>query len=479
MNLLTTLLLSGNKDSQCLPAFLPPPRQLALISTLVVHPNLTTRAHSKDKLEASNLALRYLWSMLKLLGPSKIPLIEAFEFHGFGNSSLRGGRRRRKTTGDPHDMHKVGSHNINSELANTGALWNQVEDFWQIVGWAFNCSVMHKSRWERWGLWLDLMTTLLEDEVAIWESSHERARTGPSQMPPEDSLLGHYLTTDTVQNGRDRKILNSIFADGRTARFTSAFPEVWKDEVKLRKSTNALGTGVNVDEKIDIEADQYRDYMIDSESDLEDAAISPSAPAELGEIDTPASLGGPHAFDLRLRLLVLLSKVCWLFPNLIMSLSDFYGQIVEHIRPLPLPLFSAFLSSSSLKNFHQDAASTLLQGLLRSFIESSAPTSNRDAISQDQLEKLYLPYAANTNLVFDNAKMGICIEAFLRLLASLKMLKWSPSLDKSIKDGIAAREKKCLKGKSRPGPEKKWLLASAGRMKTCVILLKQQDDLRK
>lgn len=473
MNLLTSLLISGNRGSERASAFLPPPQQLALISTLVVTPNLTTRAHSNEQLEASNLALRYLWSLLKLLGPENIPFVEAFEFAGLGNSSRRAGRGRRKTADDIFDSHKAGSHGVNIDLATTNALWEQVEDFWQVVGWAFNCSTMHKMRWNRWSLWLDFMITIFEDEMNHWSTSENGVSpTNEAKKPPEESLFIHYLTTETIQNGRERKILNSIFADGVSGRFTSAFPEVWKDETKLRKKAQPAKNAVPIAEKIDIEADEYRDYMADSGSDLEDAAVAPSAPTFAADPEITSVLGGSQAFDLRLRLIGLLSKVCGSFSNLVMSPCNFYGQLVEHIRPLPLPAFSAFLSSFFLNNLHKDAASTLLQSLLRSFIEAAAPTPKGDSVSQADIERLYLPFSANTSSVTDNAKMSICIEGLFRLLQRNNLLSWSEDFERIVEQGITIREKKSSRGKSKTEGERVWLAASAGRMRACIAIMK-------
>ena len=412
--------------------------------------------------------------MLKLLGPARIPFVEAFEFAGLGNSSRRAGRGKRKTTDDMFGSHKADSHEVNSDLATTDALWLQVEDFWQVVGWAFNCSVMHKPRWDRWSLWLDFMITLFEDEITHWKTLRNGESAGnQTEKPPDGSLFIQYITTDTLQHGRERKILNSVFADGVSGRFTSAFPEVWKDETKLRrKAKPTLGTAP-VTEKIDIEADEYRDYMADLGSDLEDAATATSAPALAVDSETTAVFGGSQAFDLRLRLLSLISKVCGSFPNLVISPSNLYGQLVEHIRPLPLPAFSALLSSIFLNNLHRDAASTLLQGMLRSFVEAAAPIPDGDSVSQADLERLYLPYTANTNSLDDNAKMSICVEALLRLLHRNRLLSWSAGLERATNRGIAAREKKCTKRKSKSEGEKVWLTSSAQRLRICVAILQQ------
>ena len=473
LNLLHSLLVSGDSGSPSASAFLPPPGQLALISTLVIHPNLTTRASSDDLLEASNFALRYLWSVLKLLGPANVPLIDAFDFLGLERS----GRARRKTRDTIFDTHKKDLRDVNNELATTSSLWVQVEDFWQVVGWAFNCSTAHKPRWERWSLWLDFMVTLFEDEMSHYHYSANIAHPiAPTAEDGQESLFLHYLTAHTLQNARERKILNSIFADGVSARFTSAFPEVWKNETKSRKKAKSANITTPSQERIDIEANEYRDYMADSGSDLEENSVAPVALTHNPDSETTALLGGSNAFDLRLRFIVLLSKVCISFPELIMTPRDFYRQLVGHIRPLPLPSFSAFLATNFLNNLHQDVASSLIQSLLQSFIEAAAPTAKGSGVSQDELVKLYLPYTANTTSVSDNAKMSVCIEALMRLLYKHGILIWSEHLEATLERGIAAREKKISRGKSKSDTGRAWMTASAERMCMCLEMLRQKSE---
>ena len=348
LDLLHYQLVSGHSEQKS--AFVPPPSYLALISTLVVHPKLTTRASSAEDLEASNLALGYLWATAKLLGSAKLPLIEAFHFRAGRSSSLRGGRRRANDKDVTPPTSVVGPHSLNSVFATTEALWEQVGDFWQVVGWAFNCSILHKHRWERWSLWLDLMISWFEDDLKHRGNTYKGAHHGAeASRPPIDSLFLYYLSHDTLHNGRQRKIISSIFADG--TKSLSVFPEVWKHETKLRKKKEAMQEKASDRVKIDIEEDQYRDYQLREESDLEEAPLSSAKSHSTAKSDVTTFSEGSQALDLRLRLLALVAQACWDFPNLVMSTSNFYDQVVEHLRPLPLPIFYLFLSSYSLHNF--------------------------------------------------------------------------------------------------------------------------------
>lgn len=439
---------------------------------MIVHPRLTTRAQSAEDLETSALALRYLWATAKLLGSAKLPLIEAFHFADEGFSSLRGGRRRTKDKDSTFKISVLSSHGLNSVFANTEALWEQVGDFWQVVGWAFNCSVLHKHRWERWSLWLDLMISWFEDDLRLRGHSYRDVRQGAeASKPPIDSLFIHYLGQGTSRGAQQRKILNSIFADGMKS--VSAFPEIWKNETKLRKRKEAVQDNASDRVKIDIQEDQYRDYHVKEDSDLEEAPPNSTTSPPNRKPASTASVEGPQALDLRLRLLALVAQACWDFPDLVMTTSNFYNQVVEHLRPLPLPTFSLFLSSSLLSTLQMDTAASLLQSLLGSLVISSAPTPMEDKMSQAQLETCYLPYSALTNTLSDNAKMSICIEAALGLLLSQNMLSWTASLEEFIHQGINARQKKCAKSEG----SKTWLEASSLRIKGTILVLKQTNDI--
>ena len=469
LDLLHYQLVSGHPEQKS--AFVPPPSYLALISTLVVHPKLTTRASSAEDLEASNLALRYLWATAKLLGSAKLPLIEAFHFRDGRSSTLRGGRRRANDKDFTSPTSIAGPHSLNSVFAITEALWEQVGDFWQVVGWAFNCSILHKHRWERWSLWLDLMISWFEDDLKHRGNTYRGAHHGAEvSRPPIDSLLLYYLSRDTFHGRRQRRIISSIFADG--TKSVSAFPEVWKHETRLRKKKEAMEEKASDRVKIDIEEDQYRDYQLREESDLEEAPLSSTKSHSTVKSDITAFSEGPQALDLRLRLLALVAQACWDFPNLVMSTSNFYDQVVEHLRPLPLPTFSLFLSSSSLHNFQIDAAAALILNLLGSLTISSAPAPPEGTVSQQLLEKCYLPYPALTSTLSDNAKMSICIEAALGLLLSHNMLSWTIDLERTAYKGIDARHKKCAGSDGL----KTWLHASSLRIKGIILVLKQIDD---
>ena len=472
LSLLTTLLTSGYTSCSPLPVFLPPPQYIALIATLAVHPTLTTRAKSLDRIQAANLALRYLRLLLKHAGPVRGNVNEAFYFPGLGLLSRRGGNGRRRNTSEGLNPSANGSEGIDTELANAGSLWARAEDFWQVVGWCFNCSILHERRWDRWSAWLTYMLEVLE---ADWEAREH----GEGEEAEAKSLIIKYISSGTTTAGKHRRILRAIFADGRT-KSVAEFGEIWHNETKgLKKDTDIK----KADKKIDIEADNYGDYMDDEDDeDLEDSPDeAPSSPLEQPSQpqdsipNVAQDLGGMDAVTLRLRLLSLLSKVSAALPTDFTDLNTLYDSFLEHFRSLPLPAFFLLISPTALRIFTPAAASSLAQYILRSLIAASAPLPHNDNMSQDILETSYLPFAANNASVVDNARVSLCIETLLRLVDRHVGLAWTPWLQEAAEKGITARAAKVRSVKIKKRQTKRgaggegecdgtWLAGSADRI---------------
>ena len=472
LNLLTALLTSASASSVQIPVVLPPSQHLALIATLAVHPTLTTRAKTFDKVQASNLALQYLQLVLKHVGPLQSNLDEAFAFAGQGIQSRRGGRRR--VTGEEASPVDGGFGRINNELANAGSLWARADNFWHVVGWCFNCSVLHKKRWERWSAWLSYMIDVLE---ADWEA-RELTRGNDTYTR---SLILKYIDSARAASGGEKKIVRAIFADGR-AKSVAEFGEIWKNETKeLKKDAD-----VHKAEKINIDADDYGDYMDDeAEADLEDSASDRSSPARdmnSYQVDsvpnTAGSLGGMESINLRVRLLSLLSKVSASQPDDFITLKNLYDMYLDQLRSIPIPAFFLIMSPPSLRPFVSAAASTLTQYVLLSLIAASAPLPPSDTLSQDILVNNYLPFPANRNTLVDNTKVSICIETLLRILDTHPEmgLTWTPELHEAAEAGIKARIAKAKKKPTKRGTDGDggcdgvWLAASAERIRAVIAM---------
>lgn len=500
LNLLSNILVSGAPAWSR--AFVPSSAHLAIAVTLLVHPTTTTRAKTAEEKEAPSAALRLLRLVNTYVGSISARFDIAFSFTHFVSS--RHGTRRRVTEEElSNELQDDGMKPINSNLAQSASLWSRAEDFWHAVGWAFNCSVLHPERWERWHLWLQFMCEVLEDDweerLRLFEDAmaEDTDPTASRQVQHEqilkESLIFTYLTSGSVGYGRSRRILRAILADGSPSS-VNEFHEVFKNELKMpKKETENLkkrAAQVNIDE------DQYGDYLSNEDDDgsensaeikkEEDAprrskrskktSRKPDSDADIG-LDFPgslqldgsvSSLGGFTSLALRQRLMSLLSDVSDHLPKSFITLEDLYHLFVENIRHLSLPAFHAFISPSTLPHFSPEAQTTLCEFMLFHLRESSAPDSGEEYLNQEKLEKCFLPYAASSTGVIDNTKMSIALESLLVLLAEGDLLEVTPELKKAVEEGIAARAAKAQidnrKNRKVDNIAYSWLMESAERL---------------
>ena len=339
---------------------------------------------------------------------------------------------------------------------------------------------MHQRRWERWQLWLEHLLDVLEKD---WEARDDEADKA-------GSLIARYMTQASEGSAGIRRIVRSIFADGGS-RSMLEFKEIWKNETRERKTQGQKAEKP----RLDIEEGNYGDYLASSseEDDVDEAndgqKTSPSpedepmpdAEAPDHATDGTLLLGGPDSVALRMRLLAFLSEAALLpLPGFI-SLVDLYDLYLEHIRPLPLPTFTALLSARGLAHFSPPAASSLVQYATRSLLETGAPLPNLDSLSQSTLETAYLPWAANTTGIADNAKVGMCVETLLRMFDLEVGLTWSTRLEKAMEDGIKKREEKGRRkgrkkgeaGSGSGGMDEALMRAGAERLRMVVMLVKE------
>lgn len=480
LTLLTSLISSGNTSIPPVPASVPPPHHLAFAATLAIHPTLTIRASSNNRAEEASLALWYLRLLLKVVGPIHANFHDAFIYTAVG---IRGVSGRRRVPGDSGSNNGNDRDSISSELAETGSIWARAEDFWQVAGWGFNCSVLHKKRWARWNQWLDFMIEVFERD---WESrgfdvGEDRTPNDGKPDLREDSIIVRSLISGG-SSGKERRILRAIFADGRL-RAAGEFTEIWKNETKERKQDTDLK---RISKKIDIATDDYGDYMDeDRDSELEDSdtnpqqdlpSLSPSSTTTLPDLSEP--LGGSSSLNLRYRLLSLLLAVSITLPQKFTPLSNLFDLFCENIRPLPLPTFFTLMSPLQLAHFPPHTAIALTKFLLNSLIAASAPIPTDECpFSQETLVLCYIPYTANTSSIADNAKVSLLIEALLRIVDRHKGLSWTPRLQDAVDEGIPAREKKAKTAARKRdrnfatgGDERLWLTASAARIRSVVAM---------
>lgn len=293
---------------------LAPPAYIAFASSLVVDPKFTTKAQSRDAQKGPDAALRYLQSICSTIDDPAYPSIrEAFAFPEE--------RSRRRTPGyratvvhSPSDSSNV--ERIVGEAANEKSLWYRADDFWHIVGWAFNCSVVHKKRWSRWKLWLSNMLDFID---ADWQVCVRQSKTeeGSDEAVLQESLIWHYIVGDEsapTNRARRRRIVKAILATA-TPEALKEYPEIWEKETaepkKKRSDSQPVGD-------VDFETGKTADYDSDEEMhdaaddvDDENAAESPFDDDQVRDIHEAAEqLGGYDAIQLRHRLMAIVRGRC-------------------------------------------------------------------------------------------------------------------------------------------------------------------------
>lgn len=491
LNFLISLVTAGAASPTPTPALLPPPQFLRLISTLTVHPTLTTRAKTADRLQAANLAHYYLRLVLKLAGPIQSDNAEAFKYSGIAGRTIG---RRRTTEASPENEH---ASSIENDLANSAAIFTQAESFWQVVGWAFNCSISYRRRWDRWSLWLEYMVEVLEVDWKIRYRADEM----------EQSLVVQYIISGGGQSDSGRRIIRAIFADGRKTAI-GEWKEIWQNETKeLRKEDDVK----KAEKAINIEADDYGDYVSDEDdAELEDVSShsivssrsdsQTKKSAQAPSAHTPNSadnFGGPSALNLRIRLLSLLSKVAHYHPSALTwsaqqvtnGTERLYDILLEHIRPLTLPSFFLFMSPSYLRSWDPTVVSVFTQYVLHrgSLIEGGAPEPASYVLTEASLLECHLPWAASNNGAADNAKVNICVENLLRLYDRYGPgLTCTQELEDLAEKGIKKREDKAKIAQQKRGRKRKagssvadeseeWtvLRESAARIRLLLQLVKE------
>lgn len=446
--------------------FCPPPNQLALLNTITVHPDLTTRPREAVWVEAATSARDYLRDLLHNLGPIHAGFREAFRFgHG-------GARRSGSTSpdGGDADHDPLDGGGGRGELYGRYAkqsVWRRGQDFFTVVGWAFNCSVLYPNRWEHWRQWLEFMLDVLEadmnERARLDEEEHERAGNpeGPCEYPLlRDSILAGYINQRSSRNGRHKWIMKAIFADGSSAS-TSLFQEVWFKEHKgfsRRKALKKRKRG-----EVNIEKGEFGG-LLDDESIYSSQNSEPPTPQKRRKFSDrydfqelePAYV---ESIPLRQRLFVLLSFLCHYLPNAPIELPDLYETYEASVRLLPLSIFTAFVESTTSK-LRQDSQISVLQDMLSLMMPASAVQPEKvdparcelNGTSPAILERCFLPYAANTIAVDDNAKVAILLEELVKLVWMIDAEPFSDDLGRAVTRGIEAREAKTKKKAARGRP---------------------------
>ena len=514
---------------QSAPVLIPPPSYLAVAATLSIHPRTTTRTNDREKWNQAHSALRLLKSVNSLVGPINAQFHSGFAFRKFDSrSSRRSGHRVDGSDGSDEGYdNPSGDNDIKTTYARSQSLWTRAEDFWHLVGWAFNCASLpgiHASRWKYYRLLLDFLLDVLEED---W-----RIRTTGDNPSPEESLLWEYIELSTHGHARERRILRAIFADGNE-RPMREFRPVFTNELQQPRLENETARKLENRDHVNIEQEEYGDYLgqddddvLDSDDNDADAmsmgsgrppkrrktrtrtpsskAVTPrsstgslrSAYTSSGEGESSSTsaptLGDQTSINLRLRLLRLLTWVSahetlmstspTTFPDLEVLLVFF----VEFIRPLSIPIFAQIVLPSPSNPFDSTTLANLCEATLQSMLEHSAPSRrSRVLLSQEKLAEEYLPFAASKNGLEANARVSILLESLTRIMASSGILKKNNLLMDAMAEGVDRRwEKAGKKSKKRQGDEAvawDWLQESGKRIIHVVDTLKdgQRDTAKK
>ncbi len=133
---------------------------------------------------------------------------------------------------------------------------------------------------------------------------------------------------------------------------------------------------------------------------------------------------------------------------------------------------------------------SLTQLLLLRFLPLSAPRPEsvvdreNDDLSQEVLERCFLPFPANTSSIVDNAKVSVLVEIQFRQFLKSCRCYHTPSLDGAIEKGILARENKIKGDKRRKDSglvtkdeenNREWLRASGERLRSLLSWVEQSN----
>ena len=322
---------------------------------------------------------------------------------------------------------------ITTKVAGEDSLFHRAEDFWNVVGWAFNCSVRHPARWDRWKLWLDLMLDILSSDMKQ-RLAHVRANQSFKEESDDASsslLLSQYLLASNENRNSHRRIMRAILADG-SPKSMAEFPSIWNNETRGPKVATISRIGEKV--KIDSDDENYGDYNGDSSSPEPASPSLSTDPApsarrrrkpqtrhsiSVSEDQSVSSLGDSTSLLLRRRIMSLLTYHSTSLPNLI-NTENLFDLFTEFLRPLPLSHYLALLFPSPLPDAH--ATSSLYQMLLRPILSGDAPVYNTNYLTREDLIRCYLPFPASGTSAADNAKVSVIVEGLLRLLWSRGLL---------------------------------------------------------
>ncbi|EME82581.1 uncharacterized protein MYCFIDRAFT_36619 [Pseudocercospora fijiensis CIRAD86] len=481
--LLSSSLTSG-PDVEA-PACVPPVQHLALASTLAIHPSFTSRTESVDKHAAAEAAMGYLRTLAETTIIEESGLKEGLRF---GVASRKTERTRRASTRQGNangTSEEEDNAQIRSQYADKQSLAENAEDFWAVVGWAFNCSVKYKTRWTRWRSWLDLVLDVIEADLDACAPEQTKR---PKGTDLSSTLIAQYLSSVGAGRQNNRRVMRAITADGSTQSLAQ-FPEIWKNETRPPKKKQ--DERLSNKRKLDLDNEEYGDYFDDESG--EDSPESRSRASRSGTTaskrsrrsgasshenaaheeedsdETPEaafastgveSFGGTDSIRIRQRFLSLLTRFSLAAPALFVDTEELFALFTEFVRPLPLAIFQQFVLPMK-PYLNSDLHASFNEMLFRPLTGSS---SCRGLIDQREFEASFAHRAATNTSIIDNAKVSLLTESLLRALWQSHCLDNNLSgLKTQIEKGVHARNQK-IGGDGRRKAGKKAGADDEGRM---------------
>ena len=254
----------------------------------------------------------------------------------------------------------------------------------------------------------------------------------------------------------EREMVRAIFTEGKE------FRPVWKNELRVR--TQVAKKVERRVKEVRLDEDDYGDFGRGSSDDgeLDFTEQESNDPVQV--------LGGVEALHVRLRLLALLVRSISTKGQI--ETTTLWSATLDAFHKLPFETFAYVLTPIHLKFFDIDTVLLLLQNLSRYYISTSAirlpETFNQSALL------CYLPYGARGGSDAGEARMGVCVEALLRMFDEKYPLKWSKELERCIEDGILKRDPGKLKKKQIN--EKEWLEGSAKRLRDISRVIREREN---
>jgi hypothetical protein len=485
---------SSNRNG---PVTIPSPSHLALAATVAVHPHFTTRTAERETWNQANSALRLLKLVHTRVGPIQGNLGTAFAFRKFSTSINQARNEDSDEDSYETDHDLLDASNLKMKYVQRQSLWTRADDFWSFVGWAFNCASLpstHGGRWKHYSLLLDFMITVLETD---WQ-----LRTTGIEDSPEESLLWQYIELAQGGTARQRRILRAIFADW-TTKSMREFKEIFHNELKGPKKDQPTEQKREV---VDIDHDEYGDYLIRDESDVSDDNINMDGTSAQGRpakrlrthsrsrtssrVVTPRSsagslrsahtdgekdasmastLGDTTSINLRLRLLALLAEVSShptllaTSPTTFPDLDDLLTLYVEFICPLPLPVFTRVMLPSLNNPLSTNLMIKLCERMLERTLEHLPKQS--EEMTQEILVEEYLPFTSSKNSADANARISICLESLVHCLTTTCVLYHTKDLIDAMETGIEKRTNKAQNSKKSMAEDITLLSESSDRLR--------------